>query len=374
MNKYPYFCSSEYPAFVALCKKLFSRDEPSAILTYPESDLGWRAEQLKQDFEDQFEDGIEILHFSEKWENDKLLEKYIGNTGRNVFFDATDKKEHEDIARCINTLIRNQRKRGTYRCIILMSFNILEPPFSELVHERTLSGNLAYFPLYSPLVAKEFIAYSENMWQIYFSKEIKKHLIDHLGGDIWLLKQAIRIYREKSCIDCLDFLKEPSMLFRLNAIWQGFSPTEQELLRNSAFGNQQNIDSTSSPYHFLSETGVIGKIGQIQVPLLAEYITNIFAPTRVKKVGKIFAINDIPMEYILSHQEQLLFSLLAENEGKTVSKDMIAEGLWKDDSEERFSPWAIEQLVKRLRLKLTKAGMGKKTIKTVRNQGYMFFQ
>lgn len=61
----------------------------------------------------------------------------------------------------------------------------------------------------------------------------------------------------------------------------------------------------------------------------------------------------------LSKSQRLVFAYLCEHPGKIVSKDSIAKLLWRDNWENKYSAWAIDQLISVLREKLV----------TIRNSG-----
>lgn len=56
----------------------------------------------------------------------------------------------------------------------------------------------------------------------------------------------------------------------------------------------------------------------------------------------------------LTKSESLIFDLLIKNKVQIVSLDDIADNLWKDNSEEKYSEYAITKLIERLKKKLPK--------------------
>lgn len=56
----------------------------------------------------------------------------------------------------------------------------------------------------------------------------------------------------------------------------------------------------------------------------------------------------------LTKNEKCLFDLLLGNKGKIVSFDALANALWKDKSDEKYSEYAITKLIERLKKKLPK--------------------
>jgi len=71
----------------------------------------------------------------------------------------------------------------------------------------------------------------------------------------------------------------------------------------------------------------------------------------------------------LSGNEALVYEYLINNLGEVVSKEDIAYVLWKDEWEDKFSEWAIDKLISRIRKKI-KDVEGAKEIKTIKGKGY----
>lgn len=91
---------------------------------------------------------------------------------------------------------------------------------------------------------------------------------------------------------------------------------------------------------------------------------------KVKYANGVFLVNNKRLDRQVSSQELKLFTLLWGNQNRTVSHDEIAKAIWSDDSDEKYSPWAITKMIERLRKNLRKAGLGKEIIQTKRLSGY----
>ena len=62
---------------------------------------------------------------------------------------------------------------------------------------------------------------------------------------------------------------------------------------------------------------------------------------------------------------------LYKSKKKIVSYDKISEKLWKNEPD-KFSLWAISQIIKRLRKKLSDYFINPNTIRSRRGEGYVF--
>jgi DNA-binding response OmpR family regulator len=80
-------------------------------------------------------------------------------------------------------------------------------------------------------------------------------------------------------------------------------------------------------------------------------------------------LNRKPIEEYFTRQEYTVLSLMIRKGGRLCSRDDIGEALWGEDSYEKYSNWAIDQLISKLRKKIKKLGI-KNGLKTIRGRGY----
>lgn len=92
-------------------------------------------------------------------------------------------------------------------------------------------------------------------------------------------------------------------------------------------------------------------------PLLVTYIQKYYRKTPLLHEQSSQRNEQIVLR--LSKSQRLVFAYLCEHPGEIVSKDSIAKLLWGDNWEDKYSAWAIDQLISALREKLV----------TIRNSG-----
>lgn len=86
-----------------------------------------------------------------------------------------------------------------------------------------------------------------------------------------------------------------------------------------------------------------------------------------------FTLDGRPVEIGLTGKEYDLLAAFLKNTSQLISREKIADILWGKDSFEKYSDWAIDQLIYSLRNKL--AAIHKDhLLKTIRGQGYKFTQ
>jgi len=117
-------------------------------------------------------------------------------------------------------------------------------------------------------------------------------------------------------------------------------------------------------------------IGMIEVnggsyTLYPEFLNDInLEDDDVERGAPIGKIDMKKLNSLLTFHEQRVLELLMQNEGDIVARDKVAEKMWESDVDERYSDWAIDQLMYRLRQRLSQ-GKVPLTIKTKRGQGFV---
>ena len=87
-------------------------------------------------------------------------------------------------------------------------------------------------------------------------------------------------------------------------------------------------------------------------------------------VGEILTVGNQRVETLLSNQEERVMRLLASQVDKIVSRDEVAEAIWGKLSMDNYSDWAINQIIRRIRVKIGDIREDKKLIETIRGKGF----
>lgn len=117
------------------------------------------------------------------------------------------------------------------------------------------------------------------------------------------------------------------------------------------------------------ELGFIQK-GKIRIPMLRKYIKDLTPKTEIRldrETGKIVFQN---LQHF-SKSEITMLKMFLENEGEIITKEDIGRVLWGRKFDEKYSPWAIDQSIFRLRLKMDRLHIAGR-VKTIHGKGYIF--
>ena len=133
-----------------------------------------------------------------------------------------------------------------------------------------------------------------------------------------------------------------------NSVWNSLTgETQANLLQNSAYTNEH-----------LKSTGLKTDQSKLILTDFKDYIDQFREENT----------DPIALHASLTWQELELLELLQENREKSFSRDDIAKKLWKNEWTEKYSDWAIAQLVSQLRKKTSSDPLI--IIKTVPKEGF----
>ncbi len=85
---------------------------------------------------------------------------------------------------------------------------------------------------------------------------------------------------------------------------------------------------------------------------------------------RAITFNGKSIEDQFTRQEYEILAYFLQEPDKIHSRDVLAEKLWGKESYEKYSDWAIDQLMSKLRKKLAKIGLKDSSITTIRGRGY----
>jgi DNA-binding winged helix-turn-helix (wHTH) protein len=159
-------------------------------------------------------------------------------------------------------------------------------------------------------------------------------------------------------------------------IWHSLSEIQRRLLRVIIAG-EKNIETQFYPdLDYLLKVGIIDKKNSFyfnqlnNIPLLLAKNQD---QTLQLKNNRLFLGEEYIQHRFTSKQIRIL-TLLLKNKYNVTSRDQIAQILWKDYWQEKYSDWAINKFIQRLRIKLEENLINKASIKTLKKKGFILEQ
>lgn len=194
--------------------------------------------------------------------------------------------------------------------------------------------------------------------------EKKKIIIDWSGGYVVLGKVLCENLELTESIEkCVE---NNQILFYLETLWDCCSEESQKCLVDIVSGRKPEKLT-----EYLENTGIVNK-GKIFSPLMRLWIGRIMEESIWEIVERdgVWWIGEKNIKDELTYQEYQLFDLLMKRRGVIVSRDEVAETIWGEKSEEKYSDWAIDQLVSKIRRKIGDFGK-QRIIRAIKGKGFV---
>ena len=273
----------------------------------------------------------------------------------------------------LESLIRMSRN---FSVIVFSEVDITHPSFMQYADKGSfLFEHIISYPLYERADVHQFIQYYISKWNFVVSERIINEIEYKCGGYLWLIHHVLLCLRDNP-LEPIDFAYKDSLLLtKLASIWEKLERRQREILRRIYFGTLTEVDRVSHEYMYLFKIRFIvanGESNQLGIPLLSQVIENEMKLSKWHvKDSKIF-IGGKNLTDIFTKKERKILVLLIRSKKNLVSRDSIAISIWGDNFEEKYSDWAIDRLMFRIRIKLKKIGEKFELLKTVKKKGYIF--
>lgn len=256
--------------------------------------------------------------------------------------------------------------------------NITYPVYrKKLAKYSSLYRNIQALPYFSTHDALHFIKYIAKKFHVTIPERLKQSIMFQCGGVLWLIKEAVRTYSKMGSEQ--ELFRGEGIIFRLKILFDELEPFEQTALYKIQAGTGGFTTEERKSFDYLLKTNTIVKKSNgyaISVSLFAAYIENSMRENLSIELNDKhqIIINNLIADSMLSRYEKKIMRHFLKYPDTVVSREQLAEVIWDDLSHENYTDWALDQIIKRLRLKLRQIGLTPHLIKTLRNRGYIFNQ
>lgn len=280
------------------------------------------------------------------------------------------------------------RMQGKLHFVFLLQNDIASPEmvskFGEL--NALLLKNVVYVPLVDEHGADYLIDYFAGELKRPFTDDEKKILKKMCGGHPYLLKACTRLVALMNGHKATSGEVE-KMLFShfeprsaCQKIFDLLTEVQKSFLKRLASGKMAEF---SEETEVLKKLGLVHEEGGRWVPfstLFALVIGNGNKPSPTQPVngnsgitfeqknGAIF-IGNVNVEDKFTRQEYEILRFFLAEPDKLRSRDEIGEAMWGKLAYDKYSDWAIDQVMSKIRKKLDLLGAGN-SLTTVRGRGY----
>lgn len=164
-----------------------------------------------------------------------------------------------------------------------------------------------------------------------------------------------------------EALGEKYHLDYLTGLLKRLSSTELKMLKKAVVGGKLNPQEQFLE-NIYEKTGLISELKKEKSPF--RQALNSIETYNELSLKSMEVVEDIVDLKHLSKSEKAILKAMSHSEG-LFTKDELANVIWGNKSLDKFSYWALDQRMSRLRAKLLKAGYRPDILTTVKGKGYI---
>ena len=210
----------------------------------------------------------------------------------------------------------------------------------EILQKNASSANIFYKPLYTEEDTAQFITFLEDYWKIHVPPEHVRWVLDECGGKLGLIKTAIRIIRDNPNIATEELEAHSSLQERAKYILSNLNHDARAILQRVSKTHTPIANENADIVNYLIHIGFLSRIDKAYA-IRPKYLTHF-----------LFSQDEESFSSDLPVKEYAVLQCLSNKKNTIVSRDQIAQSLWGTDWEDKYSDWAIDQAIHRLRSKL----------------------
>ncbi len=237
---------------------------------------------------------------------------------------------------------------------------------SQPVFDKVIKRNLVPILPRSPSDSLIIVNNYEERYGKNITETQRKRIVELSGGNSGLIKAMTLQALEDAKWDYPDMLDE-RLFFRLKGIVEDV-PEPMRSLLVSLKKTQENSSQIVALVRFgylFEERGNM----RIFSPLIPSFIAKHIKETPHSEKIDRFRVDETILRLTLSQRK--LLAHFEQHPGEIISKDTIAQILWGEDWADRYSDWAIDQLLSTLRERLASMKYKGKIV-TKKGEGIVF--
>ncbi len=313
-----------------LHEKYFGDKKPVLLLINAEDRENITFEELEKQV-------MTTLHLESVYSIEEWLTEYSDNLAIFLYGydEALQKQNVQPLLRFASLL----NKYSNFSLILLTQLNI---PESALYYKvpalRSPLEGISYQELRRNEDALQFLNWIQEFWNISIHPKLTTQLVEHIGSHFFLLKEGVRLVQENPQFTIKDILEQQSLKRKALTIFELLSEQDQKII--GSILTQQNI---ISPSEYLTKTRLVqgNKVGITYWEMIKKDI--------LAKIPEQQHLQVI--ESYFTPVERDVFSFIQES-NTIVSREAVAQKIWKEKWQEKYSDWAIDQLIHKIREKL----------------------
>lgn len=285
---------------------------------------------------DDFEEQVmsEFTNNSEQLSLDEYLK--LNTNQLAIFLTGFDTALTKGNMDTLNKIASLTQKYQHFSIILCIDFDVISSSIlSKHSLKSTIFQNILYTHLYTYEDSIQFFSYLGEKWHCTFDVEKTEFLAKKIGGHYWLLKEAARILRAHPQHSVDEVLTSTTLVAKGLALLDRFNEKDRT-----------SILAILSKKTFVKTSDYL-----LQTKLITDNNLNLSYWYQIKKYMNSEKEKYPALDLYFTAAERDIFELLLDKR-EIVSREEIAKTIWQKNWQERYSDWAIDQIVHRIRKKL----------------------
>ena len=296
--------------------------------------------------------------------------------GREPYFLLMQEHEilTEDLAKVLRLVHTQVEQFPRVGAMVFLEKNAQVSPIKNVLKPNyKFMRNWLDMPIYSRKESLEFIKVLAKEWEVGLKNGEDEFLVDQFGGVLWLLREGVRVLRDKK-VDSLDaIVKTSGIEMRLEYLEEAMGENREVMAR--VLGGDVRVQDKASIDYLLRMGLVTPKSGGGfepfgQVMLDRMKVVKQGMDVRVVKGQVWLDDRNVTGNFTLVQIE--LLALLRGKRAALVTREEVAKVLWGKKWSDKYSDWAIDKAVSRLRKVLRELGVSPKVVKTLKGRGFLW--
>ena len=263
----------------------------------------------------------------------------------------------------LSYLNRLALKYPTISVLLLLCTDITDPSFaSGFARYAVLNQNIAVVPRKGGAEGESFFHSLETLWGVRLSDEQRRWVEDNTDWSLRFIKEVYRQVERNPDLTYDELFTVPALEYKAQALLDNFLESQRDVILRVVFDEPIPTELNHALQYLLTIRWLHKREGDgklaLTVPYIDWYIRNREAPASGSAKQK------------LSPNEAAALAVLEAKQGMVVSRDELADGIWKDQAAEKYSDWAIDQIIHRLRRK-TAGDHQRAQIEVERGRGFI---
>lgn len=384
--------TSTYHALVIPWLQALERNEIVAVVSYPGSDRERRLTSLIGDTDIQKKGlsrkttplwltiDLRLNMFSTRTDLETYVQQKLKGAHATVILSFMGaemllSEAHLPLLLWVSEMVRSQK----LKILLFFEANIFSVEALDVLKLiPNFQPRIYNLSLYSDKDIDQFIIHMQDAhgYNFPFDTKIKAQCIAQCGGNLGLMREILHYLRENPSASLLDIFSHREMRFTLSSLWNAFGPLEKELLQTIASGRSSTNHIYKAAAEYLVMTGFIKQYEKfyiITVPLLQTFITESIVIKKNPEIqGENILIDGVYITAHFSHAEKQIFAYLITHADELITRDTLASLMWGRRVNLKYSDWAIDSTLSRLRKKIVQFGLSKERLQTKKGQGVIY--